>query len=209
MIEKLKQKKHMEWLLAIILVLVLALSAVLISGCGEEKTTEAETETEETEPDDGKEHPTEEFASVPTFIPERETEPETESEEPTEPPTWQESEKKGQTALAKCYTFVNVRSGPAVSFNIIGKVYNNCAATILDEIEMDDGLWYLMTSGNCSGFIKAEYFITGEAADAQKEKVGKKIGVVKEDYLRIRSTPDLKNNDNVFDHYRINTEVVI
>ena len=83
------------------------------------------------------------------------------------------------------------------------------AAEILDEVDGEDGKWFLMTSGNVQGYIKSEFFLVGEEAEAKKKEVGVLWGLVKEDYLRVRSEPDMSNNDNVFTHYQKGTLVII
>ncbi len=115
----------------------------------------------------------------------------------------------GLTALAVVPNYVNVRTGPSTEYDIVGKIYNNCAATIMDEVDGEGGKWFLMTSGNCTGYIKAEFFLVGDAAEAMKEQVGVKKGRVVDDYLRVRSTPDLNTLDNVVTYYRTGTEVAI
>ena len=73
----------------------------------------------------------------------------------------------------------------------------------------EDGKWYLITSGNVQGYIKSEFFLVGEEAEAKKKEVGVLMGLVKEEALRVRSEPDMTNNDNVFTHYQKGTLVVI
>ena len=46
-----------------------------------------------------------------------------------------------------------------------GKIYNNCAATILSTVDGEGGKWYQIQSGNVKGYIKAQYFITGAEAE--------------------------------------------
>lgn len=125
----------------------------------------------------------------------------------TEPET--PSPKIGLTALAMVPNYVNVRSGPSVEDEILGKIYNYCAAEILDEVQCDDGSWYLMTSGNLTGYIKSEYFLVGDEAEAMRKEVGVLMGTVMEDYLRVRSEPNLDDPDNVFTYYERGTEVYI
>ena len=125
----------------------------------------------------------------------------------TEPET--PSPKIGLTALAMVPNYVNVRSGPSVDDEIVGKIYNYCAAEIQDEVVCEDGNWYLMTSGNCTGYIKSEYFLVGEEAEAMRKEVGVLMGTVTEDYLRVRSEPNLNDPDNVFTFYERGTEVYI
>ena len=136
------------------------------------------------------------------------TEPESETEEPTEEPSTV-SPNIGLTALAVVPNYVNVRKGPSTEYDIVGKIYNYCAAEILDETEGEDGNWFLITSGNVKGYIKAEFFLVGEEAEEMKASVGVLKGVVEEDYLRVRSEPDLSTLDNVFTFYERGTEVYI
>ncbi|MBR3437148.1 MAG: SH3 domain-containing protein, partial [Lachnospiraceae bacterium] len=140
------------------------------------------------------------------------TEPETETvTEPVTEPTTEETSSPniGLTALAVVPNYVNVRSGPSTQDEVVGKIFNNCAAEILDEVDGEGGKWYLMTSGNVKGYIKSEFFVVGEEAEARKKEVGILMGLVKEEALRVRSEPDMTNNDNVFTHYQKGTLVVI
>ena len=139
------------------------------------------------------------------------TQPETpsETEEESEESETSGENDIGQTALAVVPNYVNVRKGPSVEDEVVGKIYNYCAAYILDEMEEEDGLWYLISSGNVIGYIKAEFFLTGEEADAMREEVGVLTGIVMEEYLRVRSEPDLTNPDNVYTYYQAGTKVFI
>lgn len=119
------------------------------------------------------------------------------------------SQNIGLKALAQVPNYVNVRSGPSTEDEVVGKIYNDCAADILDEVEGEDGNWYLMRSGNCEGYIKAEYFLVGEEAEAKREEVGVLMGTVTVEALRVRSEPDLDNPDNIFTLYPMGTEVFI
>ncbi|MBR3036526.1 MAG: SH3 domain-containing protein [Lachnospiraceae bacterium] len=128
---------------------------------------------------------------------------------PTTVPPTTLSPNIGLKALAQVPGYVNVRTGPSTEYDIVGKIYDNCAADILDEVEGEGGSWFLITSGNCEGYIKSEYFLVGEEAEAKREEVGVKMGTVTVDYLRVRSEPDLSTLDNVFTYYELGTEVFI
>ena len=65
-------------------------------------------------------------------------------------------------AMSKVDNYVNVRSAASTDADIVGKIYNNCAATIIAT----EGDWYKIESGNCTGYIKSEYFVTGEEAES-------------------------------------------
>lgn len=97
-------------------------------------------------------------------------------------------------AISRVSNYVNVRGEANTASEVVGKIYNNCAATILDTVEGEDGKWYQIQSGNVKGYIKAEYFITG--ADA--EKIARKVGtsfarVANTSTLRLREEPNLES----------------
>lgn len=84
-------------------------------------------------------------------------------------------------AISQVTSYVNVRTEANTTSDIVGKIYNNCAATILAVVDGEGGKWYQIKSGNVTGYIKAEYFITGIEA----EKIAKEIGTV---YVTINTT---------------------
>ncbi len=174
------------------------------SGCGKEKEQDAESDNAQ------------EWAAAVPYSAEpamsvSETEPVYEAgtapAETTEAPT--EDPMKGLTALAVVPGYVNVRSGPATTYDIVGKIYDQCAAVILEETEGEDGTWYRITSGNLDGYIKSEFFIVGEEAEAKLDEVGVLTGTVNEDWLRVRSAPDLTDPENVYTFYERGTLVYI
>ena len=126
-------------------------SSITAEGIGDilndialQRELEAQTETEETE---------------------TETEPETEPEETQAP---QPPSPYSNVAIAQVANedgYVNVRTQPSTEGEIVGKIYNNCAATILETVAGENGDWYRIQSGSVEGYIKAEFFITG--ADAE------------------------------------------
>lgn len=97
-------------------------------------------------------------------------------------------------AVSRVSNYVNVRKEANTDSQVVGKIYNNCAASILDTVEGEGGSWYQIQSGNVTGYIKAEYFITG--ADA--EKIARQIGtsfarVSGTSTLRLREEPNLES----------------
>jgi len=98
------------------------------------------------------------------------TQPETQTE--TQAQTQTQTEEAASfydtVAISQVNDYVNVRSGPSTDAEIVGKIYNNCAATIIGQ----EGDWYQIQSGNVSGYIKSEYFITGAQAEAKAREVG-------------------------------------
>lgn len=93
-------------------------------------------------------------------------------------------------AISNVSNYVNVRTEPNTTSAIVGKIYNNCAATIEATVDGEGGVWYQIQSGTVKGYIKAEYFITG----AEAEKIAKKVGTVyvkvSADTLRLREAPN-------------------
>ena len=70
-----------------------------------------------------------------------------------------------KVAISKVSNYVNVRTEANMNSSIVGKIYNNCAATILATVDGEGGKWYQIQSGTVTGYIKAEYFITGAEAE--------------------------------------------
>ena len=89
--------------------------------------------------------------------------------------------KYSNVAISRVTNYVNVRTEANTTSEVVGKIYNNCAATILATVDGEGGKWYQIQSGTVNGYIKAEYFITGSEA----EKIAKEIGTV---YVTINTT---------------------
>lgn len=143
------------------------IASVLKKDVGAAKNIEEESSTEETEA--------------------KETEGETEAKETQT----SENEKKAKTqkteeakqqesvyddlVIAQVESYVNIRTSmdTEVDDNIIGKIPNNCIATVLAEAEAEDGdLWYEISSGNIEkGYVKAEFFVDAEEAKELFEKL--------------------------------------
>lgn len=95
-------------------------------------------------------------------------------------------------AISKINGHVNIRSEANTSSQVLGKIYNDSAATILDTVQGEDGTWYQIQSGSVTGYIKAEYFVTGKEAEKKAKSVGTEYGtVVGTPTLRLRQSPDL------------------
>lgn len=86
-------------------------------------------------------------------------------------------------AVSRVYDYVNVRTIPSTEGEIVGKIYDGCAATILEVV--DD--WYRIESGSVEGYIKAEFFVTGAEAEALAEELATEFGVVNTTTLLVRA----------------------
>lgn len=95
-------------------------------------------------------------------------------------------------AVSKVNGSVNIRTEANTSSDVSGKIYNNCAATILDTVDGEGGKWYKIQSGSVTGYIKADYFVTGQQAESKAREVGTTYGtIVNTPSLRLRKNPDL------------------
>ena len=104
----------------------------------------------------------------------------------------EESSAYDNIAISKISGHVNIRSEANTSSQVMGKIYNDSAATILDTVQGEDGTWYQIKSGSVTGYIKAEYFVTGKEAEQRAKSVGTEYGtVVGTPTLRLRQNPDL------------------
>lgn len=86
-------------------------------------------------------------------------------------------------AFADVDSYVNIRIKPDEESEIIGKLYKNSAATILEE---EEG-WCKVKSGTVTGYIKSEFLAIGKEAQRLSEKVGQTIATVTATSLRVRS----------------------
>ncbi len=101
-----------------------------------------------------------------------------------------EEEEKYFTSLviAQVNDYVNVRSLPSEDGEIVGKLYDDSVGHFIEE---QDG-WYMIQSGNCTGFVKAEYCVTGEAAVDLAREVGVRIATVTTTTLKVREEPSME-----------------
>ena len=89
----------------------------------------------------------------------------------------------GELAFAQCEEYINIRQEPDENSEVVAKIYNDNAATIISKT----GDWYQITSGNAFGYVKADYLVTGDEASAIAEKVQYHIARIHPDELYIRS----------------------
>lgn len=107
-------------------------------------------------------------------------EPEQETEEETV--TEEESQDFSGLVIARVTNYVNVRSIPSEDGEIVGKLYDKSVGEFIEE---KDG-WYKIISGNCTGYVKGEYCVVGEEAEALAKEVGTTYAVVNTTTLKVR-----------------------
>ena len=96
-------------------------------------------------------------------------------------------------AVSKINGTVNIRTEANTSSGVTGKINNDCAAAILDTVDGEGGKWYKIQSGSVTGYIKADYFVTGQQAEARAKQVGTTYGtIVGTPSLRLRQSPDME-----------------
>lgn len=89
----------------------------------------------------------------------------------------------GELAFAQCEEYINIRQEPDENSEVVAKIYNDNAATIISKT----GDWYQITSGSAFGYVKADYLVTGDEASAIAEKVQYHIARIHPEELYIRS----------------------
>ena len=94
-------------------------------------------------------------------------------------------------AVSQVSDYVNIRENPNTDSTIVGKIYNNCAATILETVEGEGGKWYRIQSGAVTGYIKAQYFVTGDSAEQLARSIRREFVTISADGLRLRAEPYL------------------
>lgn len=100
-------------------------------------------------------------------------------------------EKKSEyedIAIAQVDNFVNVRDSAGEEGNVVGKLYNNSAATV----EATEGDWYKITSGNVTGYVKSEFVVCGDEELAKQ--VSRRIATVETETLFVRTEPTTESD---------------
>ena len=157
----------------------------------EEGTTEESTEEKDTEDSSEDEEETEEteessktkdelktsagFSATEIYDKEEIDEIETETET-------EEAQDFSGLVIAKVSNYVNVRSMPSEDGEVVGKLYDKSVGEFIEE---KNG-WYKISSGNCTGYVKGEYCIVGEEAEALAKEVGTTYAIVNTTTLKVR-----------------------
>lgn len=84
--------------------------------------------------------------------------------------------------IAQVTDYVNVRTEANEESEVVGKLFNNSVGTV----DGYDNGWYQITSGNVTGYVKAEYVAIGTDAETLAEEVGTRVATVTTETLRVR-----------------------
>ena len=85
-------------------------------------------------------------------------------------------------AIAQVEGYVNVRSVASEDGEVLGKLYDNSAATVLGE---ENG-WYKISSGSVEGYVKSDYVVVGDEELARS--VSRRVATVNTTTLNVRET---------------------
>lgn len=82
-------------------------------------------------------------------------------------------------------TFFYIRANADVNSDVVGYLYDGNCATILGE----EGDWYYVQSGGCTGYVAKYLLTTGEDAASVVEQVATPVAQVNAEALMVRSEP--------------------
>lgn len=89
--------------------------------------------------------------------------------------------------ISNVNNYLNIREEPKEDGKIIGKMTSKSAGEIVETTE--DGQWHKIKSGPVTGYVKSEFILTGDAANAEALEVAELMAVVSTDKLNARTEP--------------------
>lgn len=104
-----------------------------------------------------------------------------------------EESEYANLAIADVNAYVNVRKEPNTDCEVVGKMYDGAVAQIL-EVAGEQEDWFRITSGNVEGYIKAEYFIYGDAAAEVIDEYVTRYAQVNVTRLNVRKETSTESN---------------
>lgn len=96
----------------------------------------------------------------------------------------------GDMIVSYCESYVAMRAEPSTDAQIIGRLANLSAATVIGA---QDG-WYQVTSGGLTGWVSCDYFLEGDEAIAAANSVAYQIAVPNVKAVNIRANMDEKSD---------------
>lgn len=87
-----------------------------------------------------------------------------------------------EIVMANVENSVNVRAEADEESEAVGKLFADCGGEIIEQAEG----WTKLVSGNVEGWVKNEYLLFDEEADAKRSEVGALKATVETDALRVR-----------------------
>ena len=89
---------------------------------------------------------------------------------------------KPQLAVAAPNIYLNIHTDASLGSDVIGKLYNNDVAKILQD---NGGDWVKIKSGKLVGYVLGEYLVRGEEAELLSELVKKNVATVDQDSAEV------------------------
>lgn len=96
----------------------------------------------------------------------------------------------GDMIVSYCESYVAMRAEPSTDAQVIGRLANFSAATVIGA---QDG-WYQVTSGGLTGWVSCDYFLEGDEAIAAADSVAYQIAVPNVEAINVRSNMDENSN---------------
>ena len=96
----------------------------------------------------------------------------------------------GDMIVSYCESYVAMRAEPSTDSQVIGRLANLSAATVIGA---QDG-WYQVTSGGLTGWVSCDYFLEGDEAIAAADSVAYQIAVPNVEAVNVRSSMDENSN---------------
>lgn len=85
--------------------------------------------------------------------------------------------------VANCEGNLNVREEPSSSGKLVGKMPEHAGCEVLEVA----GDWIKITSGEVTGYVSADYIVTGEEARVLADSVAREMATVKTQTLNVRA----------------------
>jgi len=88
--------------------------------------------------------------------------------------------------VANVDNYLNIRKEPGTDSEIVGKLTKNGGCEILESL----GDWYRVQSGPVTGYVSAEFIMTGETAKKAAVANASLVAKINTDALRVRTEPN-------------------
>lgn len=92
----------------------------------------------------------------------------------------------GNIGIANVSNYLNVRETPGEDGKLVGKMPKNAGCEILSK----EGDWIRIQSGKVTGYVKAEYLLTGQEAIDKADEIATDMAVCNSGGLRVRQEPN-------------------
>lgn len=96
----------------------------------------------------------------------------------------------GDMIVSYCESYVAIRAEPSTDAQVIGRLANFSAATVVGA---QDG-WYQVISGGLTGWVSCDYFLEGDEAITAADSVAYQIAVPNVEAVNVRSNMDENSN---------------